>query len=148
MYLRYVLPAVEQGRYDLDTLPVGLECYYEDHWRRMGMTARPLPRAKIRIIYILCELRQPASRTLIHQFADDDEISADVISVQDVLDEWNQFLHEQYEAAGTRYSIYHNSFRDFLHRKDIVQAAGVSIKGINAVIADELWGDLFDDEQC
>lgn len=147
MYLRYVLPEIEQGRYDLDTLPVGLECYYEDHWRRMGMTAKPLPRAKIRIIYILCELRQPASRTLIHQFADDDEISVDVLTVQDVLDEWNQFLHEQYEAAGTRYSIYHNSFRDFLHRKDIVQAAGVSIKGINAVIADELLGDLFDDER-
>lgn len=147
MYLRYVLPEIEQGRYDLDTLPVGLEHYYEDHWRRMGMTVKPLPRAKIRIIYTLCELRQPASRTLIHQFADDNEIGVDILTVQDMLDEWNQFLHEQYEASGTRYSIYHNSFRDFLHRKDIVQAAGVSIKSINAVIADELWGDLFDDER-
>jgi hypothetical protein len=145
MYLRYVLPEIEQGRYDLETLPVGLERYYEDHWRRMGMTARPLPRAKIRIVYILCELRQPASRTLIHQFADDEEISVDKLTVQDVLDEWDQFLHKQCEAAGTRYSIYHNSFRDFLHRKDIVEATGESIKGINAVIADDMWTDLFDE---
>ena len=38
MYLRYVLPEIEGGAYAdlaLEHLPVGLENYYEDHWRRI-----------------------------------------------------------------------------------------------------------------
>jgi hypothetical protein len=146
MYLRYVLPEIEQGTYEglsIENLPAGLEGYYEDHWRRMGMTIKPLPRIKIRIVYILSEVRQPVSRSLIAQFANDESVHVDELIVQEVLDEWEQFLHEQLALGGTRYSIYHASFRDFLHRKDIVQAAGVTIQGIHALIADNLWTDLF-----
>lgn len=146
MYLHYVIPAIAGGHYEIDKLPTGLQHYYEDHWRRMGMMAKPLPREKIRIVYILCELKQPASRVLIHQFADDDALAVNMLTVQMVLDEWDQFLHEHYHEDGTRYSIYHKSFRDFLHRKDIVQAAGTTLKEINQVIADELWGELFDND--
>jgi len=145
MYLRYVLPEIERGTYDglsLDKLPKGLEGYYEDHWHRMGMGARPLPRVKIRIVYILCEVRQSVSRRLITQFADTVDMRVDELTVQEVLDEWNQFLHEQPIENGTQYSIYHASFRDFLHRMDIVQAAGVSLAEINGMIADDLWDDL------
>jgi len=111
------------------------------------MTVKPLPRIKIRIVYILSEVRQPVSRSLIAQFANDESIHVDELIVQEVLDEWEQFLHEQLALEGTRYSIYHVSFRDFLHRKDIVQAAGVTIQGINALIADNLWTDLFGEER-
>ena len=41
-----------------------------------------------------------------------------------VLDEWQQFLREVKVEAETRYSLYHQSFSDFLYRKDIVQAYG------------------------
>ena len=146
MYLRYVLPEIEGGAYQslsIEKLPSGLEGYYEDHWRQMGMTAKPLPRIKIRIVYILCEVRQPVSRKLLSEFASDQAISVDELTVQEVLDEWRQFLLDQRAPEGARYGVYHSSFRDFLHRKDIVQAVGVTIKDINALIANNLWDELF-----
>lgn len=147
MYLRYVLPEIESGAYrtlSLDLLPAGLEGYYNDHWRLMGMTAKPLPRAKIRIVYILCEVRQPVSAAQISQFATDEAIQVDELSVLEVLEEWKQFL-TQHRASPPTYSIYHASFRDFLHRKDIVAAASVTIPDINGLIADYLWKSLYED---
>jgi len=144
MYLRYVLPQIEEGFYQdlsIENLPRGLQGYYEDHWRRMGMNIKPLPRTRLKIVYILGEIRQPVSRRLISEYAQEDQLT-----VQDVLDEWQQFLHDQSSDNQTCYSIYHASFQDFLHRKDIVQAAGVDIKDINAMIADRLWEGLFGDE--
>jgi len=150
MYLRYVLPEIENGTYqnlELTKLPTGLQGYYEDHWRHMGMTAKPLPRVKIRIIYVMCEVRQPVSRKLISEFATDRAMQVDELAVQEVLDEWSQFLHEQLTSDGDRYSVYHSSFREFLHDKKVVQAAGVTIKDINALIANNLWADLFGDSK-
>ena len=147
MYLRYMLPEIGLGVYDdleIGVLPKGLQGYYDDHWRRMGMLARPLPRMRIRVIYILAEVKQPVSRRLIAQFATDLSLTVDELAVQEVLDDWRQFLHVQHRDAA-RFSLYHASFRDFLHRKDVVQAAGVAVKDINAMIADDLWGSLFGD---
>jgi hypothetical protein len=144
MYLRYVLPQIVQGLYQdlhITELPTGLESYYEDHWRRMGMNAKPLPHTKLKIIYIMGEIHQPVSRSLISEYAEEKELT-----VQDVLNEWEQFLHKQLIEKQTCYSIYHASFLDFLYRKDIVQAARVEIKKINAMIADVLWEGLFGDE--
>jgi hypothetical protein len=146
MYLRHVLPEIAAGKYDdldIQSLPRGLEGYYEDHWRRMGMTTKPLPIAKIRIVYVLGKLRKPLSRKLIAQLSSDPQLRLNELMVQDVLDEWDEFLHEQVVDGTKRYSIYHASFRDFLHRRDIVQAAGVTIKGINALIAGTMWDQLF-----
>ena len=123
MYLRYVLPEIGSGVYDdleIGVLPKGLQGYYDDHWRRMGMLARPLPRMRIRIIYILAEVKQPVSRRLIARFATDHSLPVDELAVQEVLDDWRQFLHVQRRDA-SRFSLYHASFRDFLHRKDVVQ---------------------------
>lgn len=136
MYLRYVLPEIEKGAYknmSFDQLPVGLENYYEDHWYRMGMAQSPLPREKIKIIYILSEVQQAVSRKVLSDFSKEDEVT-----IQAVLDEWKQFLHEIKVEDNKRVAIYHDSFRDFLNRKDIVQAAGVTIEGINALIDDDL----------
>jgi len=36
MYLHYVLPEIEKGTYtDFDTIPLGLQNYYKDHWQRL-----------------------------------------------------------------------------------------------------------------
>lgn len=141
MYLKYVLPELALGKYGdlrIDALPSGLESYYEYHWKYMGMMDKPLPRTKIKIVYVLSEARRPVSLELIADFT-----SEDALTVQEVLDEWDQYLHKDQTDGETRYSVYHTSFRDFLHRKDIVKAAGVTIAGINKLIADNLWGDLF-----
>lgn len=150
MYLYYVLPEIKQGVYrnlNIKKLPIGLEGYYDDHWVRMGMRIKPLPRVKINILYILCEVRQPISRSLILDFARKGSPNLDEITIQELLNEWRQFLHLQKIDGQTRYSIYHTSFRDFLYRKDIVQAAGVTIEGINKIIIDNLWCELMDDDE-
>lgn len=141
MYLRYILGDIETGKYQdltINQLPQGLQAYYEDHWRQMGMMTKPLPRTKIKIVYILSELRETVSRDLIVDF-----VKEDALTVQEVLEEWEQFLREEVIGGETRYGIYHQSFCDFLARKDIVQAAGVTLSGINAQIADNLIGGIF-----
>ncbi len=141
MYLRYILGDIETGKYQdltINQLPQGLQAYYEDHWRQMGMMTKPLPRTKIKIVYVLSELPETVSRELIV-----DLVKEDALTVQEVLEEWEQFLREEMIGGETRYGIYHQSFCDFLARKDIVQAAGVTLPGINAQIADNLTGGTF-----
>jgi hypothetical protein len=144
MYLRYVLPDIADGQYrnlSIESLPQGLQDYYEDHWRRMGMFDKESKRTKIKIVYVLAELREPVSRELIAEFAGED-----AFTVQEVLDEWQQFLHRDKFNGETRYSIYHSSFCDFLSRKNIVQAAGVALQNIHTQIADNLMQGMFGDE--
>jgi Swt1-like HEPN len=141
MYLRYVLREIEQGGYQdasLEGLPQGLGSYYEDHWRRMGMIAKPIPRDKLKIVYVLAELQEPVSRSLISEFAQEDPLT-----VQAVLDQWREFLREEIVDQQTCYSIYHASFSDFLHRKDIVQAAGDLLGQVKRQIADDLWAGVY-----
>jgi serine/threonine-protein kinase len=133
MYVRYVLQDLEKGLYQdlsLESFPQGLQGFYEFHWRRMGMADQSLPDAKIKIVYILGEVRQPVSRQQICDFSGED-----VRTVQMVLNEWEQFLHELLSDNQKRYSIYHASFRDFLHRKDILEKTGLTIPGIHQLIA-------------
>jgi hypothetical protein len=134
MYLRCVLPAIANGFYDnkpLDELPVGLQGYYENHWQLMGMTTKPLPKNKIKIVYVMCALRSAASRAVIAKYSKQKELT-----VQEVLDGWAQFLQKQENYQPPRYRFYHESFRDFLHRQDIVQATGVNLPNISAEVAD------------
>ena len=105
MYLQYVLPELEAGA-RIDELPLGLDGYYQDHWRRMGMTGKPLPRMKIRIIYVLSVARAPISRRLIARLAGD----ADEVEVQEALDEWAAFLRE---GGGGRHENLRHLSREF-----------------------------------
>ncbi|NEP36998.1 AAA family ATPase [Moorena sp. SIO3B2] len=144
MYLRCVLPAIADGFYNdkpLDELPVGLQGYYENHWQLMGMTTKPLPREKIKIIYVMCELGDAVSRQVIAKYSNQDELT-----VQEVLDGWAQFLQKQESDQAPLYRFYHESFRDFLHRQDIVEAAGVNLPDISAEVADKMIGVLFGDD--
>lgn len=140
MYLRYVLPDIARGKYrDLawSELPLGLEGYYEDHWRRMGMTARLLPRDKLTVLYVLSAVRHPVSARLIADLS-----GVDVLAVHPILGEWRPFLHEQRRAGTTYHSLYHGSFRDFLWRRDVLQAAAVDLAQLHGRIADRLLEDV------
>jgi hypothetical protein len=144
MYLRCVLPAIADGFYDnknLDALPIGLQGYYYNHWQLMGMTSKPLPKNKIKIIYVMSALRRAASRAVIGKYSKQNELT-----VQEVLDEWVQFLQKEENVQPIRYRFYHESFIDFLHRQDIVQAAGVNLPTVSAELAEIITGGLFSDE--
>jgi hypothetical protein len=140
MYLRYVLEAIAKGFYKdekLEGLPTGLQGYYESHWRIMGMTKKPLPKDKIKIIYVMCALKSAVSREMIVEYSQQDDLT-----VQEVLEDWTQFLQEQKTYQPPRYRFYHESFRDFLQRQDIVKAAGVSLPEISAEVAKNMGEGL------
>jgi nucleoside phosphorylase len=138
-YMRHVLQEIEKGLYQdlsLERFPQGLEGYYQFHWRRMGMNATPLPDAKIKIAYILSEVKQPVSRQQICDFSGED-----TRTVQSVLNEWAQFLDESSINGERRYRIFHSSFRAFLHQSNILERAGLSIPEIRTHITQALLKD-------
>ena len=141
MYLQYVLQDIESGKYAdlaLERFPSGLQGYYEFHWRRMGMMSQPLPIEKIKIVYILAEIRQPVSVRKICDFS-----SEEGYKVEEVVREWMQFLHALQKDGLIRYSVYHSSFRDFLHRRDILACHPITLKDVHRRIAEDqmsFWG--------
>ena len=64
------------------------------------------------------------------------------MTVQQVLDQWKQFFRIGREHGEPRYSLYHESFRDFLKRKDVVRSARMSLDDAEEMIADRIEKDL------
>ncbi|WP_449420496.1 AAA family ATPase [Phormidium nigroviride] len=149
MYLRCVLVEIEDGIYQdasIESLPQGLEAYYENHWQLMGMTTEPPPLTKLRIVYILSETPSPIPYEDIVEIVKHTGEQEAEVTVQYVLNKWKQFLHKLDQYEQIFYRLYHESYRRFLNRKDIVEKAGITIKGIKALMADSLWQDLYGDE--
>ncbi|NVM23034.1 MAG: hypothetical protein HWN68_14785 [Desulfobacterales bacterium] len=150
MYLRYVLPEIEQGAYkdlEMEAIPLGLQDYYEDHWRRMrGKDEEAWFQYKLPIVMALTVVKKPVSMDLIQKFSKIQERSR----IRGVLKEWAQFLsEEQVEYEGSvqkRYRVYHASFHDFISGKEEVADERVNLQAAHAQIGDELWSDLFGDE--
>ena len=137
MYLRYVIPQIATGYYqglNIADLPKGLKDYYSDHWRKMGMTTKPLPTVKLNIIYLLCKSEELPSRQLLAEYAKVPEIT-----VQEVINEWSEFLRSQVIEGETCYRFYHKSFADFLLENETVQAAKIELPEIHRQKADTLW---------
>lgn len=143
MYLRHVLPEIVSGSYHdlrhLDDLgrrlPAGLENFYQDHWRLMSMTD-PASATPAWVLYLLCELARPVSVDLLALIMQRIRPEIDSYQIQRVLDDWSAFLRPNDE--GQR-SIYHDTFRGFLRRQDVVESVGLSLPRVNSVIADVLW---------
>ncbi|MEG4166482.1 MULTISPECIES: NACHT domain-containing protein [unclassified Microcoleus] len=115
MYLRYVLPAIAKGDYNdlsLKQLPDGLQEYYQSHWVKMGMEAKPGQLMEM-VLYILLEIATPIPCEMISGIAEVDEYE-----VAQVLEKkWVEYLKKQNVDEEICYSIYHASFLDFLKGK-------------------------------
>jgi len=96
------------------------------------MNAQPKPLFKIKIVYILSESPQPIPFEEIREIliANNQQEQELGLRVQEVLDEWSQFLPEEKKYQQTFYSLYHSSFRDFLRNEKTVQRAGITLPGI------------------
>jgi hypothetical protein len=126
MYLHYVLPDIEEGKYKdlkLKDLPQGLENYYKSHWRRMrGQNEEAWFKYRLPILATLTAAHTPVSIGLLA------EISGlgvqELPRIQVVLDEWRQFLDvhevEHNDKLQKRYRMYHASFRDFIINQEEV----------------------------
>ena len=137
IYLRYVLDEIENGSYNdvnLNDLPSGLQKYYQKHWgQMMGREDDPLLELKVNIIYRLSQAREPVSCRWLAK-----SVRETNLKVQQVLRKWDSFLRQQQVNGENRYSIYHNSFRQFLEADETVQEAGYSLEEINRQITDSL----------
>jgi hypothetical protein len=148
MYLRYVLPEIERGRYrglDVSELPAGLDNYYEDHWRRLrGEDEDAWFKWRLPVLTALAVAESPVSAELVARLSGIDEVPR----VRRVLADWQQFLHVGRQIFDERevrtYSIYHASFREFLARKEEVADERVSL-GEASRRAASAFSELFDD---
>ncbi len=113
MYLRYVLPAIENGKFihgTLDELPDGLMAYYERHWRKMSEgNKEEFFTVTEPIVSILGVVQEPVTIRQIASWLKIDEKYVR-ISVQ----KWWEFLEKDTHNGEKRYRIYHASFQDFL----------------------------------
>ncbi|WP_339734842.1 ATP-binding protein [uncultured Gimesia sp.] len=117
MYLHYLLSDIAHDPVNVAALPQGLIQYYHNHFRRM--LAHQGDRPKV-LFYLTVSKVAPTVK----------EISAwsklNMLTIQQTLDEWQPFLRIEIDAEkNKRYSIYHNSFREFLMSDDAVRAAGM-----------------------
>ncbi|MEG4275147.1 MULTISPECIES: ATP-binding protein [unclassified Microcoleus] len=140
IYLRYILDEIEGGTYNdvsLNDLPAGLQEYYQKHWgQMMGREDDLLLELKVRIIYFLSQAEEPVSGRWLAKSAGENN----VMKVQQVLGKWNSFLRQEKVGRETRYTIYHNSFRQFLEADETVQSAGITLEDINDDISDKFAG--------
>jgi hypothetical protein len=113
MYLRYVLPAIEEGRIGadkIDQLPTGLLGYYQSHWDKMrGRDAATFVKVNQKIIAVLATAHRPITLRFIARVA-----KLPAAQVQWTLSEWREFLHESTGGEAPTYRLYHASYRDFL----------------------------------
>lgn len=129
MYVRCVLEDARCGRLpDLDTLPLGLERYYTFHWQRMGMDGPRALVARLRVLYALCVMQVPASRSSIAHLMQLKELE-----VQAALDDWATYLKIGGAPSAPTYFLYHPSFRDFVWARGQVQAAGKDRESMRSV---------------
>ena len=136
MYLRYVLPAIAKGVYNdlsLKQLPDGLLEYYQSHWVKMGMEAKP-GQLMENVLYILLEIGTPIPGEMIAGIAKVDE--CDVGKVLE--DKWVEYLKKQNVDGEICYTIYHASFLDFLKTKREMDSKRKMFKEVNQRIAEYL----------
>lgn len=142
MYLRYVLPEIARGYYkdlSLDKLPDGLQNYYEQHWKRMGME-KSTQEIKVIILYIIVEWNTPPiSLSDIAAIANTDEYE-----VEEVLEEWCEYLRVQtINEDGEEdkcYRVYHASFLDFLKSRRKLDKKRKLFEEVNQRIASYVYG--------
>jgi hypothetical protein len=136
MYLRYILPAIARGFYndlDLKQLPEGLQNYYQVHWERMGMNDKP-QEDKVIILFILVAIPTPITCEIIAGITEQGEYE-----VQQVLDEWVEYVKQQEIEGEICYNIYHASFLDFLTEKPILGEKRKLFEKVRVNVADFLY---------
>lgn len=125
MFLHYVVPSIAQGLYsnlELATLPVGLDNYYEDHWRRMRRQDEDAwLKYRLPVIMALTAAEGPVSLELIAKVAQ----LPDIPRVRAAIQDWREFLYETNVVIDGKpkrsYRLYHASFQDFLANKPEVR---------------------------
>ncbi|NER07968.1 MAG: ATP-binding protein, partial [Okeania sp. SIO3C4] len=120
MYLSRVLgvippnPPLEGGDRKWRDIPPGLEEYYQGLWEKMG--GEGLSEIELGVLRVLVEEEEAVSVEAIERSLSGNAqfIDVDEYDVEEVLESWVEFLHQQEIGGKICYSLYHWSFCDFL----------------------------------
>ncbi|MBV6625300.1 MAG: AAA family ATPase [Rivularia sp. (in: Bacteria)] len=121
MYVSKILTALKSGFYSQNSsltdifnstsLPVGLKTYYQQHLRKMfpGERGDEFNSNAQAVLDTLIKNSSPISVEEIAQIIDVDEYD-----VEEILEDWIEFLNVNQIEGETCYSLYHESFRNWL----------------------------------
>ncbi|MFN6480328.1 ATP-binding protein [Nostoc sp. DedQUE07] len=117
MYLSQVISAVAENFYPIpfqyNQLPPGLEAYYQQHLHKM-FPSEQKTEDSTDVLNVLIQQQKAISVEALAQIIDTDEYE-----VEEVLQNWLEFLQQKPIASKTHYSLYHSSFRDWLGKQQI-----------------------------
>ncbi|HIK08276.1 MAG TPA: ATP-binding protein [Trichormus sp. M33_DOE_039] len=117
MYVSQILKAIADGFYSepfpYNQIPPGLETYYQQHLQTMIPPAQHSA-FTLAVLHELVKQQQPISAGAIADILDTDEFE-----VEEVLENWREFLQPEQNAEATYYSLYHSHFRNWLSRQQI-----------------------------
>ncbi|MCC5634875.1 hypothetical protein LC593_03230 [Nostoc sp. CHAB 5844] len=115
MYVSQVLSAMTEGfspeSLQFNQIPSSLETYYQQHWQKM-ITANQNEEFSQAVLNVLVKQQQPTSVEAVAEI-----MNADEFDVEEVLENWFEFLHQQELAGEKYYNFYHSSFRKWLAKK-------------------------------
>jgi hypothetical protein len=112
MYVSQILTAITNNFYpqpsQIGTLfPPPLETYYQQHLEKMlGSQHQDFPLA---VLQVLAQTTQPISVTDIANFLNTDEYD-----IEELLENWLEFLQIETISDSTTYKFYHDNFRQWL----------------------------------
>ncbi|WP_414756701.1 AAA family ATPase [Anabaena sp. CCY 9910] len=117
MYLSQIINAILGGFYpepfQYNQLTPDIAAYYQQHLQNMISSGQE-EGFNIAVLNVLVQQKQPIAVEAIAHIIDADEYE-----VEEVLENWLEFLQQQRIAGETHYSLYHSSFRHWLSRQHI-----------------------------
>ncbi|MBD2346172.1 AAA family ATPase [Anabaena subtropica] len=109
MYTSQILSAIAEGFYpepfSRAQLPPSLEAYYQQNLQQM--IPEPMEDFSLAVLGVLVQQPSVTVEAIAHT------IDADEYDVEEVLENWMEFLQQQQITGVTHYSLYHSSFRQW-----------------------------------
>lgn len=121
MYLSQILPTISDSEAvasdrasEFDGLPPSLETYYQQHLDKMIPSNLPSQERelKLSVLKVLAQASSSVSSAAIAS-----TIGANEYDVEEVLENWHEFLTLQQNNGEICYNLYHFSFRHFLSKQ-------------------------------
>ncbi|MHC5594921.1 MAG: ATP-binding protein [Nostoc sp.] len=117
MYVSQIISAIADNFYpepfDYHQLPPGLEAYYQQHLHKMFPPEEGTEHSRD-VLNVLIQQQKAISVDAIANI-----INRDEYEVEEVLESWLEFLHQEQIDGEIYYSLYHSSFRHWLGTQEI-----------------------------
>ncbi|WP_234710952.1 hypothetical protein [Nostoc punctiforme] len=109
----YVSQIISAEPFQYNELPPALEAYYQQHLHQM-IPPKQGTEHSTDVLNVLIQQQKAISVEAIAEIIDTDEYE-----VEEVLESWLEFLHQEQIDGETYYSLYHSSFRHWLGTQQI-----------------------------